>query len=458
VREEQRKQRTVELTVFREARREVTELIAVLRGEGLEEVERRFAAEARVLEEHLTEQVKRAEQVEKKLEAMGRSLSIERTGERSEKVPEKREPQREQDPVERARTDRAFFEQSQKQVSREWDAVYRETMKSIAEEVAPQQEKDRQEVEKWWRGRAETIGGNIEAARGILEENQKQHGEFSRQARGSEDAIRRFEKEKASLEEERKERLREIEGRSGLDTIDRLAQTRIEQEYPELMDRLKTLHEIGQEWHTHDEQKEKNRQLELARTDRGFFERLDRQVKEEWTAAWEKCEPRALAQIIEGQMPERERLAEIASEIGNCGMTLELIAERQKKLFVSREERKALAADAEQTRADQKRYTQEYQQLSGRLEAEKLPENVRDKAAILAMEENPELIKKLFALEEIGKEWKQRDIREFELQRKQERGQQREGPELGFKKEQGRSDDGMEKDRRRERKGPELEL
>jgi hypothetical protein len=448
VREEQREQLKVEQAMFAKAREEASELIPLTRGAGLEEMERRIAAESRALEEQFKKELKEAERLERLAEATLRSKSIEKTPERSE---------RQRDPYERARTDRAFFEKSQEHVSKEWDAVYRRTMKRVGEEVSEQQGKDRLEVEKWWRGRSERIGQNIEAAREILEENQKLHGEFSRQARGSQDAIMRFERERASLEEERKERLKVIEGRSGLDTIDRLAQARIEVEYPELMERLKTLHEIGQEWREGGTRKEEKRQLELARTDRSLYKRLDKQVNAEWAAAVKKCEPQALAQILEGQKPDRERLGEIASEIGNCEMTLGLIAERQKKLFVSREERRALAADAEQTKADQKRYTHEYQQLSGRLETEKSSENVMDKAAAIAIEENPELVKKWFALEEIGKEWQQRDIRKLELEQKQERGKQKEGPELGFKKERGRSDDGIERGRGG-REDPGLEL
>jgi hypothetical protein len=451
VREDQRQQRTVELAVFREARKEATELIAVLRGTGLDEVERRFAAEARVLEEQFKEQMKGAEQVEKKLEAMGRSMSIERTGETIKKAPEKSEPQRQQDPFERARTDRTFFEQSQKQVSKEWEAVYQRTMKIVGREVSQQQAKDRQEVEKWWRGRSERIGESIEAARAILEENQKLHGEFSRQARGNADAIRRFERERASLDEEHNERLKSIEGRSGLDKIDRLAQARIKEEHPELMRRLETLHEIGEEWREGGKRKEEKRQLELARTDRGVYERLDKQVKAEWAKALEKCEAKAVEHIVEGQKPDQKRLAEIADAIGGCEMTLGLVAERQKKLFVSREKRKALAADAEQTKADQKRYTNEHQQLSDRLEAEKSPVNVMQEAAHIASVENPELVKRWFALKEIGQEWQQRD-RELEAKRVVEIKSPERAREVGKDKSIK-----PEKDKTRERK-PERDI
>ncbi len=121
-------------------------------------------------------------------------------------------------------------------------------------------------------------------------------------------------------------------------------------------------------------------------------------------------------------------------------------------LLSTRKKRKKLNAEGDSVKAEKQDCVAERDQLSRRLEDEEVQE-----AVAIASKENPELVKRWFALEEIEKEWRRRDILKLDLEHKQER-QREQGPELGFKKELGRSDDGIENGRGRERKGTELEL
>ena len=196
------------------------------------------------------------------------------------------------------------------------------------------------------------------------------------------------------------------------------------------------------------------RQLELARTDRSVYERLRAQTKDQWEAAWKGRETEARERIIKVQEPSRDRLVALSEAIRDCDGRLAAIAERQRAFLVSRGERRELNEESEQLKDERRQSAEAQKQISRRLEEELSEERVTQVAVAIASKKNPGLVKRWFALEEIGKEWRARD-RQKPPQRPE--GQQIQGPELERREDGGRTNDGRGRDRGGQ-EGPELGL